>query len=187
MTLRTDLFVTFLFREACSSRNGKCLNGCHERAISFECGRQQSVPKAPLRPRPRLHLSIDWRLRHLTGRHPIVAGKDVSRFLLTLVFRRRVLSLRGLSCYMTCIIPYLRIMEYRRTPAFLPLTGGTPISHLQSSVPMYVACGTYRLLPHCQRVSKACRVTFLQSTLKCRVWVWEHELGFWRGPLIVRR
>ena len=70
LTLRTDLFVTFLFREACSSRNGKCLNDCHERARSFECGRQQSVQKAPLR--PRLHLSIDWRLHHLTGRHPII-------------------------------------------------------------------------------------------------------------------
>ena len=72
LTLRTDLFVTLIFREACSSRYSKCLNDCHERAISFECGRQQSVQKAPLR--PRLHLSIDWRLRHLTGRHPIVVG-----------------------------------------------------------------------------------------------------------------
>ena len=91
LTLRTDLFVTFIFREACFSRNCKCLNDCHERAISFECGRQQSAQKAPLR--PRLHLSIDWRLRHLTGRHPIVEGRDVSLILPISVLRRRVLSL----------------------------------------------------------------------------------------------
>ena len=65
----------------------------------------------------------------------------------------------------TCIIPYLRIMEYRRTPAFLPLTSGTPISHLQSTVPIYVACGAYRLLPYCQRVSKSYRVTHFHTVL----------------------
>ena len=91
LTPPTDLFVTFLFREACFSRYCKCLNDCHERAISFECGRQQSVQKAPLR--PHLHLSIDWRLRHLTGRHPIVVGRDMSRILPISVLRRRVLSL----------------------------------------------------------------------------------------------
>ena len=72
LTLRTDLFVTLIFREACSCRNCKCLNDCHERARSFECGRQQSAQKAPFS--PRLHLRIGWRLRHLTGRHPIVVG-----------------------------------------------------------------------------------------------------------------
>ena len=92
-------------------------------------------------------------------------GRDVSLILRISPLRRRVLSLRDLSCYMTCIIPYLRIMEYRRTLAFLPFTSGTPISHLQSTVPIYVACGTYRLLPYCQRVSKTYRVTHFHTVL----------------------
>ena len=83
---------------------------------------------------PRLHLSIDWRLRHLTGRHPIVVGKDVSRILLTPVLRRRVLSLRSERSELLHDVHYTVSKNYG-----IPEDTGIPSpyrrdSHLPSSV-----------------------------------------------------